>query len=203
MSSSTSSIRSQRPGVVESEHELALLVHPERVLELVAVAQLLLRRHDRLNRRVLESADARERVANLGLLLLELALVRQHLPRRARVGRHRLDAVGARLQQLDQLGLRPRALRLSDPHAHAVTGNGAADEHDVSGLGARDPRPAIGETVNGHIELVAPSGTRACGCLGAFHDALWSQARSCKTAYEPSFDSIEFSTVLRFALRRS
>ena len=145
----------------------------------------------------------RQRVANLGLLLLELALVGEHLPRRARVRRHRLDALGARLQQLDQLGLGPRALRLSDPRAHAVAGNGAADEHDVAGLGARDARPAIGETVDRQLELVTPSGTRTCGCLGAFHDALWSQARFCKTDYEPSFDSIEFSTVLRFALRRS
>ena len=40
-------------------------------------------------------------------------------------------------------------------------------------------------------------------CLGAFHDALWSQARLCKTDYELSFDSIEFSTVFRLALRRS
>ena len=119
------------------------------------------------------------------------------------MGSHRFDPVGARLQELDQLGLGPRALRLSDPRAHAVTGNGAADEHHVAGLGARDTRPAIGETVNRQLELVAPSGTGTCCCLGAFHDALWSQARLCKTDYELSFDSIEFSTVFRLALRRS
>ena len=46
-----SSIRSQRPGAVEAEHELAVVVLAERVLELVAVAQLLDGGHDRLDRR--------------------------------------------------------------------------------------------------------------------------------------------------------
>jgi hypothetical protein len=96
--------------MVESEHELALLVHPERVLELVAVAQLLLGWHDWLDGRVLEAADAAQRVADLGLLLLELALVGKHLPRCAGVRRHRLDAHGTRLQQIHQLGLGPGAL---------------------------------------------------------------------------------------------
>ena len=85
MSCSTSSIRSQRPGAVEAEHELALLVLAERVLELVAVAELLHGGHDRLDRRALEAADALERVADLRLLLLELALVRA-APATARPG---------------------------------------------------------------------------------------------------------------------
>ena len=74
-------------GAVEAEHELALLVLAERVLELVAVALALLGGHDRLDRRVLEAAEALERVAHLGLLLGELALVGEHLPGRARMRR--------------------------------------------------------------------------------------------------------------------
>ena len=77
-------------GAVEAEHQLARLVLAERVLELVAVALALLGRDDRLHGRVLEAADALERVAHLGLLLGELALVGEHLPRRARVRRRGL-----------------------------------------------------------------------------------------------------------------
>jgi hypothetical protein len=92
---------------VEAEHELAALVVAERVLELVAVAELLDGRHDRLDGRVVEATDPRQRLAHLRLLLLELTLVGEHLPGRARVGRLRLDALGARLEQLHELRLRP------------------------------------------------------------------------------------------------
>jgi hypothetical protein len=92
--------------VVEAERELAALVLPERVLELVAVAQRLDGRHDRLDRRRLEAPDALERVADLVLLLGELALVREHLPGSARVRRDRLDAIGRRLEQLHRVRLR-------------------------------------------------------------------------------------------------
>ena len=47
---------------VEAEHELAVRVLAERVLELVAVVPLLDGRDDRLDRRPLEAADALERV---------------------------------------------------------------------------------------------------------------------------------------------
>ena len=189
MSTSTSSIRSKRPGRWKPEHELALLVLAERVLELVAVAEELLGRHDRLDGRGLEASDPLERVAYLRLLLLELALVGQHLPGRARMRRHRLDAVRARLDQLDQLGLGPGALRLPDPSAHAVARHGAADEHDVARLRARDTGASVGEAIDAEFELIAAAGP-GTSCL-------------LLTGRQPSLVSIEFSTVLRFAWRRS
>ena len=72
-------------GRVEAADELAVLAGPERVLELVAVAPLLQRGHDRLLLEALEAADALQRLGDLLGLDLELALVGEHLPRRARV----------------------------------------------------------------------------------------------------------------------
>ena len=57
-----------------------------------------------------------------------------------------------------ELCLGPRALRLSDPGTHAVAGHRAAHEHHVAGLGARDPRPAVGEPVDASALARHPSG---------------------------------------------
>jgi hypothetical protein len=65
----------------------------ERVLELVAVAPLLDGGHDRVLLEALQVADPAQRVADLLGLDLELALVGQHLPGRARMVGERLDAV--------------------------------------------------------------------------------------------------------------
>ena len=92
-------------GTVEAEHERARLVLAERVLELVAVVELLQSGDDRLDRGRLEAPDAGERVAHLLLLLLELALVWEHLPGRAGMRGTRLDPLGARLDQLDRVCL--------------------------------------------------------------------------------------------------
>ena len=86
---------------------------------------------------------------------------------------------GLGVEQLDGVGLRERALRLGHPRADPVAGQAAAHEHDVA-VGAGHARPAVGERVDLELELVAALGTR-----------------------HPSFDSIAFRTVLRFALRRS
>src|SRR6185436_1853496 len=64
-------------GRVEAEHELAILAGPERVLELVAVAPLLDRRHDRLQLEAVEPPDPAQRVLDLFGLDRELALVGQ------------------------------------------------------------------------------------------------------------------------------
>ena len=66
-----------------------------------------------------------------------------------------------------------------DPRPHAIAGQAAADEHDVA-VGAGHSGPAVGERVDLELELLA--------ALEPVH---------------PSFDSMAFRTVLRFALRRS
>ena len=70
-------------GRVEAAHELAVRAGAERVLELVAVAPLLDGGHDRVLLEPVELADPAQRVADLLGLDLELALVGEHLPRRA------------------------------------------------------------------------------------------------------------------------
>ena len=135
---------------VEAEHELALLVLAERVLELVAVAQALLGRHDRLDRRGLEAADPLERVAHLSLLLRELALVGEHLPGRARVRRHRLDRSGLGSSSStesasanERFDLVTRAARGRPARRRARTRR--------SPLGARDTRASVGEAVDAEL----------------------------------------------------
>ena len=150
-------------GRVEAAHQLAVLAGAERVLELVAVAPLLDRRDDRLELVALEPADARQRVVDLLLLDLELARVGQHLPRRARVVGDRRDAVGRRLEDVDRARLRVRLLRLADLRAHAVARHGAGDEDDVAVLTARDAVAAVGEAVDGELELIPAARARGGG----------------------------------------
>src|SRR5918996_656919 len=61
-------------GAVEPQHQFALVVLAERVLELVAVAEGLHGRHDRLHRRGPPHAPARPGGAHLVLLLAQLEL---------------------------------------------------------------------------------------------------------------------------------
>ena len=80
----------------------------ERVLELVAVAPLLDRRHDRLELEALEAADPAQRLVDLLRLLGELALVGQPLPGGAGAGLAVVDAAVG-----DPVGARARAARPS------------------------------------------------------------------------------------------
>ena len=145
-------------GGVEAAHQLAALAGAERVLELVAVAPLLDRGHDRLELVALEPPDPRQRVLDLLLLDLELARVGQHLPRRAGVVGDGRDAVGRRLEQLDRARLGVPS-GLADLRADAVAGHGAGDEDDVAVLAARDAVAAVGEAVDGELEDVPAAGT--------------------------------------------
>jgi hypothetical protein len=98
---------------------------------------------------------------------LQLALVRQHLPGHARMLGKRLDPLGARHEQLDGARMRVGALALDDQRAHAVTGNGARDEHHIAALAvARNPLAAVGERVDLELELLPalrPRGSRLAG----------------------------------------
>ena len=147
-------------GRVEAADEAAVGAGPERVLELVAVAPLLHRRHDRLQLEAVEPADAAQRVVDLLGLDRELALVGQHLPGRARVVGGGRDALGRGLEQLDHAGVAVGALGLEHARPHAVAGDRARDEDDVA-VGARDAVAPEGERVDGQLELVARAGT-AC-----------------------------------------
>ena len=124
-------IRSKRPGAWKPHTSSPSVAGAERVLELVAVAPLLERRDDRLELVALEPADAGQRVVDLLLLDLELALVGEHLPRRAGV----VGDLGMRSgdgSRSSTARASAYALGLADHGADAVAGHGAGDEDDVA-----------------------------------------------------------------------
>ena len=131
----------------------------ERVLELVAVEELRLGGHDRLDRRLGDPADPSQRLAHLLLLRVELSLVGEVLEPAAAAGRvvgaWRLDALGARLDDLDSGGFRVAALDLRDSRANGVARQTAADEDDEP-VQARDAVAAVGERVNVKLEFLIP-----------------------------------------------
>ena len=155
-------IRSQRPGRVEAADEAPLVVGAERVLELVAVAPLLDRGDDRLELEAVELADPPQRVVDLLLLDLQLALVGQHLPRRARMVGDRRDPLRARLEDLDgaRLGV-VRAWTCPRPRARGRRGS-RRHEHDVA-VEPRDAGAAERERVDRQLELVAARRAAAGG----------------------------------------
>ena len=141
-------------GRVEAAHQLAVLAGPERELELVAVAPLLDGGDDRLQLEVLEPADALEGVGDLLGLDRELALVRDDLPRRARMVGELGDAVRRGLDDLDRPRLRVRLLGLADDGADLVARDAAGHEHDVA-LAAGDAVAAVGEGIDREFQHVA------------------------------------------------
>ena len=153
------------PGRVEAAHERPVRAGAERVLELVAVAPLLERGDDRVLREAVELPDPAQGVADLLGLDLELAVVGEHLPRRAGMVGDRRDPVGRRLEHLDRPRLGVRALGLADDGAHAVARQRAGDEDDVS-VEPRDAVPAVGERVDGELELRPAGGPRGGGGRG-------------------------------------
>ena len=96
---SISSTSSQRPALWKPSAGACRRLR-ERVLELVAVVEDRLGRDDLLERRLLDPAEAAQRVLDLALLLLELRLVREILEAAAAAGgvvrARRLDALRAR-----------------------------------------------------------------------------------------------------------
>ena len=72
----------------------------------------------------------------------------------AEVRARRLDAARARLEQLDGARLGVAALVLRDARPHAVAGQRAGDEHHQLAVPGDAP-PAVGEAVDGELELLA------------------------------------------------
>ena len=112
-----------------------------------------------------------QRVGHLALLLLQLALVGQDLPRRAGVRGARLDAVGAGLEHLHQVGLGERALGLAHAGADPVSGDGSPDEDDEALVGAAHAGAAVGEAVDGELQLLVAAGAGSGGTSGGAHPA--------------------------------
>ena len=67
------------------------------------------------------------------------------------------------------------------PRADAVAGHGALHEHDVA-VQARDAGAAVGERLDGQLELVAVARARAAWCGGLGHGHLLWQAATAGAA---------------------
>ncbi len=130
----------------------------EGVLHLVAVAEDLLRRHDRLDRRVGDPGDPPERVLDPRRLGLDLRLVGEVLEAAAAAGgevlAERLDPRRPALDELDRLRLGVAALHLRHAGANRVAGKPAPDEDDEAAEPG-DPVPAVGERVDLELDLVS------------------------------------------------
>src|SRR2546421_214194 len=117
------------------------------VLLLVPVPPSLAGPHHRPGLGVGEAAEPLQRLAHLSLLLLQLPLVGDHLPRRPGVWGARLHPVGCRLEQLDHPRLRVVALRLCHLGAQPVSWDATPHEHDVAVV-TRYAAPAVGERLD-------------------------------------------------------
>ncbi len=135
-----------------------LLELRERVLQLVAVPEDLRRRHDRLRPELRQARDAPQRVGDLGLLLLELRLVREVLEAAASargvVRAGRLHPLRPGRQDLGRERLRVVALDLRDAGADGVAGKATAHEDDEA-VQARDAVAAVGERVDPELDLLS------------------------------------------------
>ena len=164
------------------------LERAEGVLELVAVAPLFDRGHDRGKLEAVQAADPAQRLIDLRALDLELALVGDHLPGDAGMLGRGGDPLGALLEHLEHARVGVAALALVHERTHAVAGNGAGDEHHVPALAhARDalaPAPG-GERGDLKLDDVTGRGLHA-GSTSSSSRAFcawrrfsaWSQMRS-------------------------
>ena len=115
-------------------------------------------RDDRLERRVGDAAEPRERVPHLRLLRGDLLLVGQILETAAAAGRvvraRRFDPPVARLEHLGRERLREAALHLRDARPDEIAGQPAPHEDDEA-VQPRDAVAAVRERVDAELELVA------------------------------------------------
>ena len=126
----------------------------------------------------LQLADACQRIAHLLGLDLELALVAEHLPRRAGVVGDRFDPVGSRREDLGRSCLGVGALALADHGPHPVARQAPGDEHDVV-VQPGDAGAAVGERVDRQLDLVTPLGPRRRGCASGVHRPSMAARCSC------------------------
>ena len=120
-------------------------------------------RDDLLERRLLDPAEAAQRVLDLALLLLELHLVREILEAAAAAGgvvrARRLDALRPGREDVDRERLRVVPLHLRHAGANTVSGKPATHEDDVA-VQARDAVPAVREGLDVELDdVVTPDGS--------------------------------------------
>src|SRR5262249_40687028 len=143
----------------------------EGVLELVAIAPLLDGRDDVLQLEPVQAPDPPQRLVDLVLLDLQLALVGEHLPGDAGMVSTRRNPLRARLQQLQRARVRIAALALVHDGAHTIAGDRVGDKHDVAALAeARHSLAPECERLDPQLQHLAALGTaRAISSLQHAH----------------------------------
>ena len=132
-------------------------------LDFIAVAPVVLGTTDRLHQLIdligAELADALERGAQVLLLGGKLRGAREIAPRAAAANTHegagRLDAIGARLQNLGGAGAHKRLTVLHDLGLDGVTCHGALDKDGLAVVGVRQPVGAVRHRFYGELHIPA------------------------------------------------
>ena len=180
------------PGAVEPEVD-TVVARREGILELVAVAVLGRRRHDRLERRLAEATDADERVAHLALLLGDLHVVGEILkaaaPADSEVPARRVDARRAAPDELRDDAFREAALHLRDPRSYVVARHAAPDEDDEPVV-ARDAAAPVCERVDAELELLTLADRRSHR-LGDVHVCLRTEHCEHRGHDDPTEDDCD------------
>ena len=172
----TATISYQRPGAWKPHTRPPSESVPNEYSSLLRYRHCSHRGNDRLDREALQLADPRQRVGHLLGLDLQLALVAEHLPRRARMVGDRFDPVGSGREDLGHPGLGVGALALADDGPHPVARQAPGDEHDVV-VQPGDARAAVGERVDRQLELVTSLRPRRVVVVGAVSiDLAWQPA---------------------------
>ena len=121
--------------------------------------------------------EARQRVAHLALLLLQLALVGQHLPRRARVGRGAARSGRGWAPAISTArGLGERALGLLDRGPARGRPGTAPRTNTTKPSVAADAGAAVGERVDRDLDLLPPTRARRAWLWRSRASGLCSQA---------------------------
>ena len=132
-------------------------------LDFIAVAPVVLGTTDRLHQLIdligAELADALERGAQVLLLGGKLRGAREIAPRAAAANTHegagRLDAIGARLQNLGGAGAHKRLAVLHDLGLDGVACHGALDKDGLAVVGVRQPVGAVRHRFYGELHIPA------------------------------------------------
>src|SRR5512145_671897 len=135
----------------------ALVPGREGILELVAIAVPGRRGKDRLEGRVLRTADSNEGVAHLLRLLRELRLVCEVLEATATAGPKvpagRFHSIGPRVEQLAREALGEAPLDLCHTRANSIAWESTPDEDDEAAM-PRNAVAAVRERLDRELELL-------------------------------------------------
>ncbi len=148
-------------GTMEAERRPLLRLR-KRQLDLIAVLEIFLGADDRLDRHVGQVCDARNGVAHELLFLLELRGVCERLPAAPTAGTNvwarRLDTIGTRCEQFNNISLAVLATGRANAHTHVIAGQRTIDKNYET-INARDATTAVRQRLDHDIGNITTRGT--------------------------------------------